>query len=174
MTTMLLERPTVDAPILPPTSQAVLHRVRAVAAAIGGLIDPAASIRQPLLEGCLVMPYAGLAIAGTACRRPLLVDEGEAIVRQTGLDLVLVRYDVDSGVTFDIRLTQTSGWLWNYVASRAEGGDLWFVPQARGSVMIQPTAWGLEVADDRALSDADERRRGMLREFAAPFVAGRI
>lgn len=173
MTIMLFERPTADASLLPPTSHAVANRMCAFAASIGGLFDPMAEMRDPLLKGGIVMPFANTLIAGTACRRPLLFREGEVIVDETGIDLILLRHDRDKGVTFDVRHSQRTDWLCHYVAWRAEG-DLWLIPEVGEVRAIRVLPWGLDIEEGVPFGDAAERRQGILRDFTAPILGRRI
>ncbi|MEW9853900.1 hypothetical protein [Novosphingobium sp. M1R2S20] len=173
METMLLERPVAGASLLPPTSRAVALRVHAFAGAIGGLVDTTAAARDPMFAGSVVMPYAGLVVAGTACRRPLIFREGDAVARHSRLDLGLLRFDAERGVTFDIRLQQRSEWLCHYVAWRRDG-DLWLVPEVGTGPFIRVTAWGLEIEDEPPFVLADERASGIVRARTIPSFMGRI
>lgn len=172
MTIMLMQRPIADACSLPPTSNAVAARMDAFAAAIGGLVDTAAPARDPVLSGCVVMPYASLVLAGTACRRPLLFREGDGVARHSRLDLVLLRFDAGRGATFDIRLQQQPGWLCHYVAWRRDG-DLWLVPEAGTGPFLRATPWGLEIEDEPPFPASEERACGIVRALTFPSFAGR-
>ena len=172
MTMMLLERPIAAAPLLPPTNQVVKNRMCALAGAIGGLVDPAPGARYPNLAGCLVMPYAGLLLAGTACRRPLLFPEGDVLYAVTGLDVILVRHDADRGTTYDLRLNGQPGWLYRYQAWQMEG-DLWLVPDAGSTSSIRATAWGLEVCETLPFVNAAERQLGLNHPVSLPSFARR-
>lgn len=172
MTIMLMQRPIADACSLPPTSNAVAARMNAFAAAIGGLVDTAAAARDPMLAGCVVMPYASLALAGTACRRPLLFREGEGLACYSRLDLVLLRFDAGRGVTFDVRLQQQPGWLCHYVAWRCDG-DLWLVPEVGTGPFLRATPGGLEIEEEPPFSTSEERAHGILRAQTFPSFAGR-
>lgn len=173
MNMMLLERPVAGASLLPPSGNAVVSRMRTFATAIGGLVDTAAAVRDPMLAGCVVMPYAGLVLAGTACRRPLIFREGDAVARHSRLDLVLLRFDAERGVTFDIRLQQRFDWLCHHVAWRRDG-DLWLIPEAGADPFIRVTAWGLEIEVEPPFVSADERASGIVRARTTPSFMGRI
>lgn len=171
MTMMMLERPVADAPILPPASNAVTTRVHAFANAIGGLVDPTAAARNPMLLGCVVMPYAGLVLAGTACRRPLLFREGDGVARHSRLDFVLLRFDAERGVTFDIRLQRQPEWLCHYVACHCDG-DLWLVPEVGTGPFLRATAWSLEIESESPFFSPEERATGIVRALTFPSFAG--
>jgi hypothetical protein len=166
MTMMLLERPIAAEPLLPPTNQVVKNRMCALAGAIGGLVDPAPGARDAKLAGCLLMPYAGLLLAGTSCRRPLLFPEGETLHTITGVDVILVRHDADRGTTYDLRLNGQTGWLCRYQAWQMEGG-LWLVPDAGTAPSVRTTAWGLEVGDQPPFADSAEHGLGLIRPALA-------
>jgi hypothetical protein len=169
---MLLERPVAGASLLPPTSCAVALRVHAFTGAIGGLIDTSAAARDPMLTGCLVMPYAGLVVAGTACARPLLFREGEGLARYSRQELVLLRFDAERGVTFDIRMQQRPEWLCHYVAWRRDG-DLWLLPKVGTEPFLRATPWGLEIEGEPPFSVPDDRARGIVRALTFPSFGGR-
>lgn len=174
MTIMLKQRPIADACSLPPTNNAVAARMNAFAAAVDGLVDTAAAVRDPMFGGCVVMPYAGLVLAGTACRRPLLFREGEGLARYSRLDLVLLRYDADHrGVTFDIRLQQRPDWLCHYVAWRLDG-DLWLIPAVGAGSFVRVTAWGLDIEVEPPFASMKERASGTIRALTVPSFMGRI
>ncbi|WP_191993014.1 hypothetical protein [Sphingomonas parva] len=167
MTKLLLERSTAPMPLIPVAGQVVRNRMCALVGAIGGLVDPMPGARDPVLAGCLMMPYAGIIVAGTPCRRPLLFPEGEALHSRTGFELILVRHDADRGTTYDIRLQCLSGWLCRYEAWQMDG-DLWLVPDAGATPAIRATPWGLEVGEAPPFASAAERALGRKQLGALP------
>lgn len=173
MTMMLLERPIVAAePLLPHISQAVKNRMCALAAAIGGRMDPTPGAMTPELTGCLTMPNAGLLVAGTSCRRPLLFPEGEALYARSGLEVILVRHDVVRGTTYDLLLHDHAGWLCRYQAWQMEG-DLWLVPGVGTAPSVRATASGVEICAEPPFGDAAERKLGLTQLVLAPTFARR-
>src|SRR5947208_3289172 len=78
--------------------------------------------RETKLQGCLALPFAAIVLAGTACARPLLFAECDALAHYTGHDVVVLRYDALRDVTFDIKLKSEPCWLRRYLATPVDGG----------------------------------------------------
>ncbi|EMD81905.1 hypothetical protein [Pacificimonas flava] len=168
MTIILLDRPETGEPFLPRMRRAVTARVHACAAEVDDLVDLDVSRDHAILGGCAVMQYAGLIVTGTACRRPLLFAEGEALGRRTGLDLLLMRFDVQPcGTTFDIRLDANGAWLTNFALWRGRG-EMWLVPEAGEEACIKVTQFGLETCLPAPFASSDEREKGMVRAATFP------
>jgi hypothetical protein len=173
MNMMTTIRPSEGEPLLAFTTQRVTSRVYAVAAAIGGLIDTAASRKNALLAGS-VMPFANTVITGTNCSRPLWFAECNDMAQTSDLDVVLLRFDPDRGATFDILDHQSLFWRCNHLAWRRRDGDLWFIPQAGFDGFVRATAWGLEYEPEPPFVSASERHAGIIRAIENPSFTGRI
>ncbi|WP_243442719.1 hypothetical protein [Pacificimonas flava] len=168
MTITLLDRPGTGEPLMPPARRSVAARVHAFATEIDDLVDTRISRADPVLAGCVVMHYAGIILAGTSCRRPLLFPEGEVLARRSGLDLILLRFDAQPrGVTFDIRLEMDGSWLTNFAVWRGQG-EMWLVPEGSAEGCIQVTPFGLEVGLPAPFSSFCEREKGMVRALTFP------
>lgn len=158
--------------MMPLTTRQVHNGLEALCLAIDGLIDTLAHIRNPILSGCAVMPYADLVISGTNCRRPLILPEADKIAGTTGCDFLLLRNDLFRGTSFDIRLQQREGWLFNYLAWRREG-DLWLIPQSGECTYIRAVGSGLELEQKPPFSDAEDREAGIIRVLTKQSLEGR-
>jgi hypothetical protein len=140
MTLLLSGRACADA-ILPPSSPAVQRRMLATVHAMGALIRQAGSA-DPKLQGCLALPFAAIVLAGTACARPLLFAECDALAHYTGHDVIVLRYDALQGATFDIKLKSEPCWLRRYLATPVDGG-LRMVPDIGIGPVLRASAFGL-------------------------------
>ncbi len=174
MNMMTTYRPPVGEPSLARTTQRVRSRAFATAAAIGAAIDPAAGKDNVLLADSIVMPLANLALIGTNCARPLWFRDGETIASETGLDVMLLRFDPDRGATFDILDHQSLFWRCHYVAWRRRGGDLWLIPEVGFDCFIRAGAWGLDHEQEPPFASGSERYAGIIRAKDNPSSEGRI
>lgn len=172
MKNMVFERPNLGASLLPPASGKVFLRMHMFAGAINGLVDPMAAKRDPILTGCVVMPYAGIALAGTSTRRPLLFREGELLKEHSGLDIVLLRFDVERGASFDILSGALAHWLCRYVVWH-DNGETWLVPEKGEGPYVHTTSYGLHFQDEPPFMDSAERDAAIMRAIESPSPAGR-
>ncbi|WP_156367389.1 hypothetical protein [Novosphingobium sp. KN65.2] len=158
---------------MPWTTQQVRNRMMALALAIGAEIDPEASERHRSLAGTIVMPFAQLLIAGTNCQRPLLFPEMVHLARESGLEVVLSRFDATRGVSFDILLQDRANILYGYAAWRGEGHDLWFIPRLEEGPYLRALPSGLVRGDAAPFLNPEDRRTGLIRTVDLPiFEAG--
>lgn len=145
-------------------------RLNAIARDISGLVEPPAATRDPAFTGCVLMPWAGVVLAGTTCRRPLLFNEGEALARYSGLDLVLLRFDAERGVTFDVRLQRRNEWLFRYISWRLEG-EIWLIPEGSGP-FLRMLASGIELENEAPFLTRGGWANGIVSELdSSPFQA---
>lgn len=172
MTMMLLRRPIRDAESLPTPMWPVMRGMEALAVAIDGPIDIAPEARDPLFVGCLVLSQADLLIAGTSCRRPLVLAKTERLAQYSGRDLVLLRYDPDRGTTFDLYLQIRADWLVRHQAWRPDG-DLWLVPDAGHGPFVRAGMFGRELEDAVPFHDADDRACGLNQGRSLAMFGGR-
>lgn len=153
MTLLLNDRACADA-ILPPPSPAVQRRMLATVHAMGALVQqPGAA---PMLQGCLVLPFPEIVLAGTACARPLLFTECDVLARATRHDVIILRHDPLRGTTFDIKLRSEAHWFRRYLATPVENGvrlssDIGMSP------VLRATAFGLEILENRDASGIPPR-----------------
>lgn len=131
--------------LLPHPSPAVQRRMLATVHATGALILRSGSA-NPELQGCLVLPFARIVMAGTACARPLLFAECDALTTATCHDVIILRHDALRGTTFDIKLRSQRRWFRRYLATPVEGG-VRMAPGIGGGVVLRATAFGLEAQD---------------------------
>lgn len=154
MTLLLNDRACADA-VLPPPSPAVQRRMLATVHAMGALIQPLNSA-APMLQGCLVVPLAGVVLAGTACARPLLFAECGVLARATRHDVIILRHDALRGTTFDIKLRSEPRWFRRYLAKPVQNG-VRMAPDVGTGPVFHATAFGLETLDNRAESGIHPR-----------------
>lgn len=146
MTLKLNDRDRASA-ILPHPSPAVQRQMLATVHAMEALIFQYGSA-NPKLQGCLVLPFAGIVLAGTACARPLLFAECDALTTATCHDVVILRHDALRGTTFDLKLRSQRRWFRRYLATPVEGG-VRMAPDIGSGMVLRATAFGLEAQDDR-------------------------
>lgn len=173
MDTIVTSRPETGEPFAR-TPHRVRSRLFAAAVATGAIIDTDASKRSPLLTDAVVMPFANFALLGTGCARPLKFEEGEEIARVTGLDVLLMRFDPDRGVSFDVFDHRSTHWRCNHVAWRRRDGDLWLIPQASFGEFIRVGAWGLEYETEPPFASGEERYAGIIRAIEIPSFEGSL
>jgi len=170
MLTQTADRLRAGEPFVPPYRRALASRLEAFAHAIGlraGIIDPR-------FAGCLLAECSGFAIFGTSCSRPLLLPEGQLLAQETGLDVNLLRHDIDRGSSFDLLLRGQPNWLLGYVAWRRSGSDLWLIPTAGEGPFIRASGMGLEQNVAAPFGDADARRVGIQRAIDGPTFEGSL
>ncbi|AQR72865.1 hypothetical protein [Sphingomonas sp. LM7] len=141
--------------VLPHPSPTVQRRMLATVHTMGALIHPPGSA-GPKLQGCLVLPLAGIILAGTACARPLLFAEYDALARATNHDVIILRHDTLRGTTFDIKLRSEPRWYRRYLGTPVENG-MRMAPDIGAGPVLRATAFGLEILDNRAASDMPPR-----------------
>lgn len=118
MKTEVMMPSCLRAGLLPPTRPLVRDYLLQVAALMGGQ----ASIEPQAMGACVVLPYCGVLLVGTACRAPLLQPEADVAATVTGMTVLLLRVDVDHGVSVDIKLADQSDWLCNYRLEHGASG----------------------------------------------------
>ncbi len=174
MNMMTIDRPLTGEPLLPPTTQRVINRRDAALRAIGAMIDPEADRNNPRLAGCAVAPHAGFVMAATSLPRPMLFRECERIADGTAYDTLLLRFDPDRGVSFDILFRDSERWLCRYLAWRRRDSDLWLIPSAGDAPYIRTTAWEIEREPAPPFVSALEREAGIIRAIDNPSFEGGI
>lgn len=152
-----------------PSTYRVANRLKAFADAI----SPGQSTAGGgLLSNTLVLPDAGIVFAGTNCRAPLYDCESEEIAELTGFDVILMRFDPDTGAHFDIFFTQPDRVLRNYLAWRTVDGGQWLVPQSSESSWLFVTQYGIEVRSAPSWVSPEESAKGIKRMTASPLEKG--
>lgn len=136
-------------PILPPSSPAVQRRVLATVHDIGALIGQTAD-SNPALKGCVMLPLANIVLAGTACARPQLFAEYDALAQASAHDLIVLRHDALRGTTFDIKLRAQPRWLRRYLATPVEFG-LQMAPDVGIGPVLRVTAFGIMTVEEQAV-----------------------
>lgn len=174
MNMMTSIRAAADTPLIPYVSRPVVERLQGLLVAIDALIDTGTAKTNPSLSGCAVAPFARFVATGTSCRRPLLFPEVQQIAEQTGFDVLLLRYDAERGVSFDIHLQVGGRQLCHYVAWRRRDGDPWLIPTVGDGPFIHATAWGLECRTTPPFLNVGERERGIIRAIDNPSFAGSL
>ncbi len=109
--TEVLMHVAVSAGRLPPTRSQVRNTLLQIAAMIQGQEVSAPRNTQEQLAACVLLPHCGFLLVGTACGAPLLRPEAAEAVALMGVAVLLVRIDVDHGLSVDIRLAHHTGWL---------------------------------------------------------------
>lgn len=156
------------------TTQRVINRMEAAAAAINAVIGGHESTLDPFLQQSIVMPIANIILAGTGCRHPFYLDRAETMGAAAGRDVVLLRFDADRGTTFDIRFHDADRWLCGFVGWRRRDGDLWLIPSLGSGLYIRASHKGLEPVTTPPFISEEERNEGIIRAIAAPSFEGRI
>jgi len=122
--TEVLMHVAVSAGGLPPTRPQVRSTLLQIAAMIQGQEVSAPRNTQEQLAACELL------LVGTACHAPLLRPEAAEAAASMGVSVLLVRMDVDRGVSVDIRLAHHTGWLCNYRLESGPDGRLLVPPKS--------------------------------------------
>lgn len=126
------------AALLPPTRPLVRTHLLQIAGLMGGQ----AAIEPQAMGACVVLPYCGVLLVGTACRAPLLQPEADVAATVTGMTVLLLRVEVDHGMSVDIKLAGQSGLLCNYRLEHGTNG-LSLVPPQEGQPRLCLAADGV-------------------------------
>lgn len=160
-----------------PEPRVKLRRLmQATALAVEGLVDTRLGQVDPRLQHCLYMPQANLIIAGTGCRRPLLLREAADVSAAASCDVLVVRSeDNATQATFDLKRAGVEGMSCTYRMWMARPSEAaWLLPTAGESLYFRITPLGLEVAECAPYEDATDRQIGLVRgaEFLSVAVQG--
>lgn len=156
------------------TTQRVINRMEAAAAAINAVIGRDGNPLDPFLQQSIVIPIANIILAGTNCPPPFYLDRAETMGAATDTDVVLLRFDADKGTTFDILFRGAERWLNRFVAWRRRDGDLWFIPSVGSGLYVQASYKGLEPVTTPPFISEEERKAGIIHAIENPSFEGRI
>lgn len=118
---------TACKPLLPRPSNVVKSYLCGLVRLIDNPIDWSPDGRALFDAGCVYMPYARLAIAGTSCAAPLLQAEASQISQLFACDMLLLRCEAGQGLSLDVRLTYKDEWLTGYLPWMGDR-ELWLLP----------------------------------------------
>lgn len=164
-------RPAWVDPIPEPRIQ-IQRMMLATAMCVDGFVDRNPGRLQPYLSGTYLMPDAHLLLAGTLCRRPLVIREFANVCRAAGLDGIIVRLldERVSAVTFDVMQAGADRMLCVYRLWLPQpNGAAWLVPTAGEGSYVRVDPLGLEFVDEPPFSCEIDRYRGC--RFGAEFMA---
>ncbi|MEO1969637.1 MAG: hypothetical protein ABGW87_13130 [Sphingomonadaceae bacterium] len=168
-----IERPASGEPLLLPVSQQVQRREGNFLYA-SGLIGntPPEELAGALATGFIPIQTAGVGIAATVCDRPLVFHECELLAQAFAMDLLLMRFDPLSGVSFDILFKGEEEWLCHYLAWRRPMMDIWLIPTLVSGPNIHIDAKGLHPRNEPPFCNAHDRDIGIIRAIAHPSFKG--
>ena len=127
--TEVLMHVAVSAGGLPPTRPQARNTLLQIAAMIQGQEVSAPRGTQEQLAACVLLPQCGALLVGTACGAPLLRPEAAEVSALMGVSVLLVRIEVDHGLSVDIRRAHHTGWLGNYRLQSSPDGLLLVSPK---------------------------------------------
>lgn len=158
--------PLVRSLSIPAPRPLVAARMRDLATFVGGPLEPlAASSGHP---AGFRLPMASMLVLGTACSRPLLCEEAQALQEGTTDHVVIVRLaedpNIHSGFTADLLPRSAGGWLENYRGwQEPTGSRYWLVPSTGEGQSARLSPWGLDLVCRAPFYTLDERERGFSR-----------
>lgn len=161
-------------PTLPEARPATKAKMLALAALIDVPMDIWPHRTGILPTGCWWLPQAQLALFGTACTRPMLLDEVSSISTATSLSGLIVRDYSVPGVqtryTFDAY--HDSRWHVRRLLWISEESSGWLIPDLCGGPYLRLSQLGLEVTDDPPFCDPYDRFAGLDRgiDYLSSFV----
>lgn len=165
-------------PLIPQPHSSIHHLMLATSSLIDGPVDPFPARKDPTLANCLDMPKAGLIIAGTRCRRPLMTREVNSIVHDARRDAIVVRAADERGpnvVSFDIHLLGIGLPLLAYrLWMRQPWGSAWLIPTTCDQPFFCLEPAGLDMRDEPPFDDEIDQRRGLAaaRQFLSVATKG--
>lgn len=169
-------RPGFPVDMIPAPREKVRLLMQATSVIVEGLVDPEPGRTDPRLANCLYMNQAGLIIAGTACRRPLMFREAADISAAADLDVLIVRSDEgEAYATFDLKRAGFDRILCAYRMWMPRPSEAaWLVPTAGEGQHVRITPLGLEVHAAAPFATDWEYRKGLAhaREFLSVAVQG--
>jgi hypothetical protein len=164
-------RPAWVEPIPAPRIQ-IQRMMLATAMCVDGFVDCDPGRLQRYLSGTYLMPDAHLLLAGTLCRRPLVIREFADVCRAADLDGIIVRLldERVSAVTFDVMQARSDRMLCVYRLWLSQpAGAAWLVPTVGEGPYVRVDPLGLEFAAEPPFSCEVDRYRGC--RFGAEFMA---
>lgn len=128
--TEVLMHVAVTAGGLPPTRPQVRNTLLQIAAMILGQEVSAPRNTQKQLAACELLPQCGVLLVGTACGAPLLRPEAAEVSASMGVSVLLVRINVDHGLSIDLLLAHHTDWLCNNRLESCPDGLCLMPPQS--------------------------------------------
>ena len=149
----------------------VQRLMQATALIVEGLVEVQPGRVDPRLEHCLYLPQAGMIVAGTSCRRPLLLREALDLSAASSLSVLVVRGEEDvTQATFDLKLVDIDRLFCAYRMWMPRPSEAaWLVPTAGEERYVRITPLGFEVTEKAPYADGSERHIGLVR--AAEFLS---
>lgn len=153
-------------PLIPEPHPTVRHLMLAMSLLIDGKVDVDPARNNPAAANCFELPAASLILAGTRCRRPLMVREVATVGRQVGRDAIVVRTGREfepARISFDIHLLHGGLPLMGYRLWMPQpAGNAWLVPSTSEEPFIRLDPNGLDVGDCWPFVDEFDLHRGMV------------
>ena len=154
-----------DLPLLPEPKAVTKEKMLAIAELIDVPVDVTPHRGGILPQGCWWMPQAQLVLYGSACQRPILLEEIRTVCSATGLSGMILRQCSISAsstrYTFDAY--HGASWYLRSLLWISEGGTAWLVPDWGDDDFIRLSQWGLDVADRPPFLNKEDRFYGLAR-----------
>ncbi|MFN3725987.1 MAG: hypothetical protein ACK4SZ_06745 [Allosphingosinicella sp.] len=166
-----------DLPLLPEPKAITKEKMLAVAQIIDVPVDVTPHRTGILPQGCWWMPQAQLVLYGSACQRPILLEEISLVCRATGLSGIVLRECAVSAsrtrYTFDTY--HAGSWYLRSLLWISEAGTAWLIPDWGDDQFFRLSQWGLDAADQPPFLGMEERLSGVARgaDYLAAFVRRR-
>lgn len=162
-----------EMPLLPEPRVSTKEKMLAIAAIIDVPIDVTPSRFGILPQGCWWMPTAQLVLYGSACQRPILLDEVGTVCKATGLSGLIVRdYNMRAAPTrFTFDVYHEGSWHLRHLLWISEGGTGWLVPDGGDDAFLRLSQCGPDMTDKPPFVDRKERLEGLMRgaDYLASF-----
>lgn len=172
MNMITMNRSLVGEPLLPRITQRTRNRLFDFLLASGLANSDPRCLEKRLRSGFYADREANLLVAATGCNRPLLCAETETLARALGLNLILMRFDPDRGVAFDILLSGASVWYHDLAAWRRGRGAMWLIPGVGPAPFFQISKRGLTAFNSAPFQAYADRVAGMIRAIEFPSFSG--
>jgi len=156
---------------IPPQCVQVRRLMLATTYLVDGMVETMPEKWHPALENSLVMPLAGIIVAGTRCSRPLLTREVRDIAKAVERNAIIVRAaDTAAHATFDVVLHGVERPFCGYRLWMPQPvGCAWLIPTAGEKTYVRLDLLGLEVTSTAPFCDEVERYRGL--RFGSEFLS---
>lgn len=172
MNVTTLNRSPVGEPLLPHVTQRTRSRLISFLFASGLANPDPRRLEKKLRIGFYADEEVKLLVAATGCSRPLLCAETETLARALELNLILMRFDPDRGVAFDILLSGANLWYHDFAAWRRGRGAMWLIPENDSAPFFQISKLGLTRFNAAPFSAYSDRVAGMIRAIEFPSFSG--
>lgn len=169
---------TLQRPLGEPLHALATHRLRSrfgdLLTATGLCLLRSEKVEEAIANGFHVDRRAGVVVTATSSSRPFYFHECELLSQLLQLDLVLLRSEGPTEVSFDVLLAGSDHWLCNFHPWRDEASDFWLVPARYSEPYFRLSGRGLEALNGAPFANEHARIAGIVPAIERQTLGGRI